>query len=181
MISRHGIWWCTTMYVLTMYTSISTAIRRCMFFQCILEYLQRYTTHRPLGHERVRERTASATKLVDEWCIASTSRLGYLCLDILWGIMVVLIFISVCVIGSPKLQIIFHKRATIHRSLLRKMTYKDKGSYESLPPCSTHIHFRLCVCLSFPQPESYISTKEPYKSPKNALISLFSDQVCLYL
>jgi len=86
------------MYVLTMYTSISTAIRRCMFFQCFLEYLQRYTTHRPLGHERVRERTASATKLVDErvrertasatklvdeWCIASTSRLGYLCLDIL--------------------------------------------------------------------------------------------------
>jgi len=33
-------------------------------------------------------------------------------------------------IGSPKLQIIFHKRATKYRSLLRKMTYKDKGSYE---------------------------------------------------
>jgi len=30
-------------------------------------------------------------------------------------------------IGSPKLQIIFHKRATKYRSLLRKMTYKDKG------------------------------------------------------
>jgi len=28
-------------------------------------------------------------------------------------------------IGSPKLQIIFHKRATKYRSLLRKMTYKD--------------------------------------------------------
>ena len=39
-------------------------------------------------------------------------------------------------IGSRKLQIIFHKRATKYRSLLRKMTYKDKGSYESLPPCS---------------------------------------------
>ena len=38
-------------------------------------------------------------------------------------------------IGSPKLQIIFHKRATKYRSLLRKMTYKDKGSYESSPPC----------------------------------------------
>jgi len=38
-------------------------------------------------------------------------------------------------IGSPKLQIIFHKRATQYRSLLRKMTYKDKGSYESSPPC----------------------------------------------
>jgi len=38
-------------------------------------------------------------------------------------------------IGSPKLQIIFHKRATNYRALLRKMTYKDKGSYESSPPC----------------------------------------------
>jgi len=39
-------------------------------------------------------------------------------------------------IGSPKLQIIFHKRANKYRSLLRKMTYKDKGSYESSPPCT---------------------------------------------
>ena len=42
-------------------------------------------------------------------------------------------------IGSPKLQIILHKRATKYRSLLRKMTYKDNGSYESSPPC-THTH-----------------------------------------
>jgi len=39
-------------------------------------------------------------------------------------------------IGSPKLQIIFHKRATKYRAFLRKMTYKDKGSYESSPPCN---------------------------------------------
>ena len=38
-------------------------------------------------------------------------------------------------IGSLKFQIIFHKRATKYRSLLQKMTYKDKGSYESSPPC----------------------------------------------
>jgi len=38
-------------------------------------------------------------------------------------------------IGSPKLQIIFHKRATKYRSLLQKMAYKDRGSYESSPPC----------------------------------------------
>jgi len=37
--------------------------------------------------------------------------------------------------GSPKLQIIFHKRATKYRSILRKMAYKNKGSYESSPPC----------------------------------------------
>jgi len=45
-------------------------------------------------------------------------------------------------IGSPKLQIIFHKRATKYRSLLRKMTYQDEGSYESSPPCT---HDILCV------------------------------------
>ena len=39
-------------------------------------------------------------------------------------------------IGSPKVWIIFHKRATKYRSLLRKRTYKDKGSYESSPLCS---------------------------------------------
>jgi len=39
-------------------------------------------------------------------------------------------------IGSPKLQIIFHQRATKYRSLLWKMTYKDKGSYGSSPPCT---------------------------------------------
>ena len=43
-------------------------------------------------------------------------------------------------IVSPKLQIIFHKRATKHRSLLRKKTYKDTGFYESSPPCALYIH-----------------------------------------
>jgi len=33
------------------------------------------------------------------------------------------------------LQIIFHKRAIKYRSLLQKMTLKDKGSYKSSPPC----------------------------------------------
>jgi len=42
-------------------------------------------------------------------------------------------------IGSPELQIIFHKRATKYTSLLRKMTHKDKGSYESSPPCNQHL------------------------------------------
>jgi len=39
-------------------------------------------------------------------------------------------------IGSRKMQIIFHKRATKYRSLLQKMTYKNRGSYESSPPCT---------------------------------------------
>jgi len=53
-------------------------------------------------------------------------------------------------IGSPKLQIIFDKRATKYMSLLRKMTHKDKGSYESSPPCSVCVCVRvfrfMCVC-----------------------------------
>ena len=52
-------------------------------------------------------------------------------------------------IGSPKLQIIFHKRATKYRALLWKMTYKDKGSYQSSPPCT--------LCL----PTQYICTRMP--------------------
>jgi len=38
-------------------------------------------------------------------------------------------------IGCLKLQVIFRKRATIYRALLWKMTYKDKASYGSSPPC----------------------------------------------
>ena len=41
------------------------------------------------------------------------------------------------------LQIIFHKRATKYRSLLRKMTYTEKGSYESSPPCTLR-NVRFC-------------------------------------
>ena len=35
-----------------------------------------------------------------------------------------------------KLQVIFHRRVTNDRALLQKMTYKDKASYGSSPPCS---------------------------------------------
>ena len=42
------------------------------------------------------------------------------------------------------LQIIFDKRATKYRLLLWKMTYKDKGSYESSTPC---IQAYVCICV----------------------------------
>jgi hypothetical protein len=38
-------------------------------------------------------------------------------------------------IGCLKLQVIFLKRATIYRALLRKITYKDMASYGSSTPC----------------------------------------------
>jgi len=38
-------------------------------------------------------------------------------------------------IGCLKVQVIFRKRATNYRALLRKMTYEDKASNGSSPPC----------------------------------------------
>ena len=41
-----------------------------------------------------------------------------------------------CIHRAPyKLQVIFCKRATNYRALLRKMTYEEMASYESSPPC----------------------------------------------
>jgi len=39
-------------------------------------------------------------------------------------------------IGCLKLQVSFQKRAPNYRALLLKMTYNDKASYGSLPPCT---------------------------------------------
>ena len=39
-------------------------------------------------------------------------------------------------LDALKLQVIFCKRATNYRALLRKMTCEDKASYESTPPCT---------------------------------------------
>jgi len=52
-------------------------------------------------------------------------------------------------IGSPKLQIIFHKRAAKYRALLLKMMYKDKGSYESSPPCNKPHMSSVVVLIEF--------------------------------
>ena len=47
-------------------------------------------------------------------------------------------------VGCLELQDIFRKRATNYRALLRKMTYKDEASYDSTPPCMTHLLVRVC-------------------------------------
>jgi len=39
-------------------------------------------------------------------------------------------------IGCLKSQVIFRKSATAYRALLRKLTYKDKASCRSSPPCA---------------------------------------------
>jgi len=62
-----------------------------------------------------------------------------------------------------KLQVIFRKKATHYRALLRKMTYKDKASYDSglvfKEACHVHIQFLIAVaqdsfrCVSFLSPQ----------------------------
>jgi len=47
-------------------------------------------------------------------------------------------------IGCLKVQVIFRKRATNYRALLRKMTYEDQVSYDSTPPCITQ-SFNLAI------------------------------------
>jgi len=43
-------------------------------------------------------------------------------------------------IGCLKLEVIFRKRATYYRAVLRKTTYEDKAFYDSTPPCITHMN-----------------------------------------
>jgi len=60
-------------------------------------------------------------------------------------------------IGSFKLQIIFHKRAIEYRSLLWKMTYKVKGSYDSSPPCTWILQSHMWILYSFTCSHIYIA------------------------
>ena len=55
-------------------------------------------------------------------------------------------------IGCLKLQVIPPEKATNYRALVRKMTYKDKVSYESSPPCMfsvklLHTCAYVCICM----------------------------------
>ena len=43
--------------------------------------------------------------------------------------------------GCLNLQVIFRKRATIYRALLREMSFDDKASYESLPLCTISLAY----------------------------------------
>ena len=50
-------------------------------------------------------------------------------------------------IGCLKLQVIFRKRATNYRALSRKMTYKDKASYDSTTPHCSELTFEESGCV----------------------------------
>jgi len=92
------------------YSALQCITVCCSMLQCVA------TRHTVLQCATVR---CSVTQCDTVWCRALLGRTGWRRL-----------------IGSPRLQIIFHKRATKYRSLLQKMTCKDKGFYESSPPCT---------------------------------------------
>jgi len=46
-------------------------------------------------------------------------------------------------IACLELQVVFRKRATNYRTLLRKMTYEEKAFYGSSPPCSLMATYEL--------------------------------------
>jgi len=84
-------------------------------------------------------------------------------------------------IGCLKLQVIFRKSAINYRALLRKMTYKDKASYGSSPPCSCMFVFCLgafvffsSMCCSV-QSESTSCARDSFFS-----FSLFTVCLCVY-
>ena len=61
-------------------------------------------------------------------------------------------------IGCLKLPDIFRKRATNHRALLRKMTYKDKASYGSLPPCIHIVEYAYIISFFMRRMCAYTTT-----------------------
>jgi len=61
-------------------------------------------------------------------------------------------------IGCLRLQVICRKRATNYRALLRKMTWKDKASYRSSPPCSyLTIGYNFCIAYRFSKISSLLN------------------------
>ena len=73
-------------------------------------------------------------------------------------------------IGCLKLQAIFRKRANYYRALLRKMTYDDKASYGSSPPCTQLKICQMTVELTCSTFSPYILSKEPYILSKEPYI-----------
>jgi len=54
-------------------------------------------------------------------------------------------------IGCLKLKVIFCKRATNYRALLRKMICKDQASYVSSPSCTANQSSKACDVAQYPR------------------------------
>ena len=80
-------------------------------------------------------------------------------------------------IGCLRLQVMFRKRATNYRALLRKTTYKDKASYDFTPHCNNQDPQRMCIYIYMPMcihKYTYIQ-----KALKTAMRPLRYVQICI--
>ena len=79
-------------------------------------------------------------------------------------------------IGCLKSQVIFRKRATNHRALLRKITCKDKTSYGSWQPCITHTKKLRHTCEVV---ICHTHEREPCRACATAMCN--SDDYCIHI
>jgi len=79
--------------------------------------------------------------------------------------------------GCLKLQVTFRKRATSYRALLRKITYNDKLSYDSAPPCRRK---HLLSSRRWRKFIMYMSDMrdEWYRVAKTRIMSIVADRFC---
>jgi len=51
-------------------------------------------------------------------------------------------------IGCLKMQVVFRKRATNYRALVRKILYQDKASYGGSPPCICNVYMQRLYAMT---------------------------------
>jgi len=100
--------------------------------------------------------------------------------------------------GCLKMQVIFCKRATNYRALLQKMTYIDKVSYESWPPCThlvlkctrlhvliscIHLYVYMCVyrCNDAIKRMAARRTKRVYLTPRSVDWQAYPSHIYMYI
>jgi len=87
-------------------------------------------------------RTCLESNLRRAWCWTNPVLLNDSSLDTWWRI-------------PYKSQVSFRKRATNYMALMQKVTYKDKASYESSPPCRWSISCCVPIALPVVVPKSH--------------------------
>jgi len=147
--ARHVAGWPSCKYT---HTCISQHTYRAVYththlYKSVCIYMYTHTFKYMYMNICIHTRTRARNPLPDDWAVHTHTHLYKSVYIYIYTHTYTCKYANICtgwrrLIGSPKLEIIFHKRATKYRSLLQKMTYKDKGSYESSPPC---IHTELCV------------------------------------
>jgi len=134
----------TLQHTATLYNTLQHAATRCNTLQCTRYihthlYTQHTATHcNTLQHTATRCNTLQCTPYIHTHLYIHLS---------LYLPTHVYVYRWRRLIGCLQSQVIFRTRANNYWALLRKMTYKDKASYDSTPPCtySCFIFFEITV------------------------------------